>query len=216
MIPVVNMPTTAHPTAWFVTRDHSLAVWDEYVPCDSWTACIDLISSKCWWPGRTYLGVQPLPDTYKLRLHIYGKRRRDGQLRPHRFTGTVEHGTICVPVLFVNSTKAQTLRVALRKALRDPGTRAALKRCLHDSYDPALVSCVYHLEVRPDATSAWVPWLSQYPAHDDPAGWEPGAYVQVPPPPRMPRRYNVYGSGYGGHPMTPEEAARFSWWVEHP
>ena len=131
-------------STWFISRDHSLAVWDEYVLCNSWS------------------GYRKITDTLTYRINILGKYKSGSYgLRPIRWSARLTYGSYHFPVSS-NHSSCKSISDACQladKALTDQVFEATC----HFFLSGRFAHCIVDKDLNPFFTSFGYPqWYSPH------------------------------------------------------
>lgn len=129
-------------TKWFITRNHYLAVWDEYVPCNSWT------------------GERDISDTLTYKIDILGRNKVNSYgLKPFRWSAKLCYNGLWFNVLS-NHPSCKSIKDACQladKALTDEVFSEACQFFLSRKF----AHCIVDKNLNPFFTSFGPPrWMT--------------------------------------------------------
>lgn len=131
-------------TSWFVSRDYSLAVWDEYIPCQSWS------------------GERRLSDTLIYKIDIHGKYKANNYgLVAYRWSSTLSYNGLSFPV-FSTHPSCKSVVDACKQADKAL-TCEIFDRACHFFLSRKFAHCIVNKDMQPFFTSFGPPkWVNSY------------------------------------------------------
>lgn len=135
---------------WFISRNYSLAVWDEYIPCDSWA------------------GYRKLNDVLSYHIDIYGVHKTNSYgLKPRRWSAKLHYNSFTYNVP-TSHPSCKSLHDACKQADKSL-TKEIFKNACHWFMSQHLATCIVKEDLTPYCTVFGSPqWHKTYLTYSKP------------------------------------------------
>lgn len=129
---------------WFISRNYTLAVWDEYIPCDSWS------------------GDRRISDTVSYKIDILGKQKANSYgLKPYRWHARLYYNGLSFSVKSSHPS-CKSIEDACRLADKTL-TDEVFRQACHFFASRRFAYCIVNKDLQPFFTSFGPPrWHNCY------------------------------------------------------